>query len=142
MWSISFLLLHNTKVNIYMFVLGSTEALNGVAIVAPPQNASVVLGRPAVMECMAQGQPKPLVSWSRQGNAGKCSYSLFFPLGFPSCLFFLFYGICRTSIICASLSGYKSLTHKEKTSRRQDTDLCILWLQSCCFIDDRCLLLN
>ncbi|KAF3832375.1 hypothetical protein F7725_026040 [Dissostichus mawsoni] len=29
-------------------------------------NASVVLGRPAVMECMAQGQPKPLVSWSRQ----------------------------------------------------------------------------
>ncbi|XP_033972670.1 immunoglobulin superfamily DCC subclass member 4 [Trematomus bernacchii] len=45
---------------------GSTEALNGVAIVAPPQNASVVLGRPAVMECMAQGQPKPLVSWSRQ----------------------------------------------------------------------------
>ncbi|XP_037342384.2 immunoglobulin superfamily DCC subclass member 4 isoform X3 [Pungitius pungitius] len=31
-----------------------------------PQNATVVLGRPAVMECMAQGQPKPLVSWSRQ----------------------------------------------------------------------------
>ncbi|XP_029283903.1 immunoglobulin superfamily DCC subclass member 4 isoform X2 [Cottoperca gobio] len=45
---------------------GSTEVLNGVAIVAPPQNATVVLGRPAVMECMAQGQPKPLVSWSRQ----------------------------------------------------------------------------
>ncbi|XP_038557041.1 immunoglobulin superfamily DCC subclass member 4 isoform X2 [Micropterus salmoides] len=45
---------------------GSTEALNRVAIVAPPQNATVVLGRPAVMECMAQGQPKPLVSWSRQ----------------------------------------------------------------------------
>ncbi|XP_039651628.1 immunoglobulin superfamily DCC subclass member 4 isoform X2 [Perca fluviatilis] len=45
---------------------GSTEALNRVAIVAPPQNAVVVLGRPAVMECMAQGQPKPLVSWSRQ----------------------------------------------------------------------------
>ncbi|XP_040057530.2 immunoglobulin superfamily DCC subclass member 4 isoform X1 [Gasterosteus aculeatus] len=44
----------------------STEALNGVAIVSPPQNATVVLGRPAVMECMAQGQPKPLVSWSRQ----------------------------------------------------------------------------
>ncbi|XP_032369275.1 immunoglobulin superfamily DCC subclass member 4 isoform X1 [Etheostoma spectabile] len=45
---------------------GSTESLNRVAIVAPPQNATVVLGRPAVMECMAQGQPKPLVSWSRQ----------------------------------------------------------------------------
>ncbi|XP_026028519.1 immunoglobulin superfamily DCC subclass member 4 [Astatotilapia calliptera] len=45
---------------------GSTEALNRVVIVAPPQNASVVLGHPAVMECMAQGQPKPLVSWSRQ----------------------------------------------------------------------------
>ncbi|XP_075933719.1 immunoglobulin superfamily DCC subclass member 4 [Anarhichas minor] len=45
---------------------GSTEALNGVAIVSPPRNATVVLGRPAVMECMAQGQPKPLVSWSRQ----------------------------------------------------------------------------
>uniref|UniRef100_A0A3Q4MMN6 Immunoglobulin superfamily, DCC subclass, member 4 n=1 Tax=Neolamprologus brichardi TaxID=32507 RepID=A0A3Q4MMN6_NEOBR len=39
-----------------------------VVIVAPPQNASVVLGHPAVMECMAQGQPKPLVSWSRQGK--------------------------------------------------------------------------
>ncbi|XP_023267718.1 immunoglobulin superfamily DCC subclass member 4-like isoform X1 [Seriola lalandi dorsalis] len=45
---------------------GSTEALNRVVIVAPPQNATVVLGGPAVMECMAQGQPKPLVSWSRQ----------------------------------------------------------------------------
>ncbi|AWP01859.1 putative immunoglobulin superfamily DCC subclass member 4-like [Scophthalmus maximus] len=45
---------------------GSAEALNRVVIVAPPQNATVVLGRPAVMECMAQGQPKPLVSWSRQ----------------------------------------------------------------------------
>nr|XP_057945147.1 immunoglobulin superfamily DCC subclass member 4 isoform X2 [Doryrhamphus excisus] len=45
---------------------GSAEALNRVVIVTPPQNATVVLGRPAVMECMAQGQPKPLVSWSRQ----------------------------------------------------------------------------
>ncbi|XP_019935247.2 immunoglobulin superfamily DCC subclass member 4 [Paralichthys olivaceus] len=45
---------------------GPTEALNRVVIVAPPQNATVMLGRPAVMECMAQGQPKPLVSWSRQ----------------------------------------------------------------------------
>ncbi|KAM4602687.1 immunoglobulin superfamily DCC subclass member 4 [Polymixia lowei] len=44
----------------------STQVLNKVVIVAPPQNATVVLGRPAVMECMAQGQPKPLVSWSRQ----------------------------------------------------------------------------
>ncbi|TNN43710.1 Immunoglobulin superfamily DCC subclass member 4 [Liparis tanakae] len=43
----------------------STDVLTGVAIVSPPQNATVVLGRPAVMECMAQGQPKPLVSWSR-----------------------------------------------------------------------------
>lgn len=27
-----------------------------------------MLGRPTVIECMAQGQPKPLVSWSRQGE--------------------------------------------------------------------------
>ncbi|XP_029900281.1 immunoglobulin superfamily DCC subclass member 4 [Myripristis murdjan] len=47
-------------------ITGSTQALNSVVIVAPPQNATVVLGHPAVMECMAQGQPKPLVSWSRQ----------------------------------------------------------------------------
>ncbi|XP_072236348.1 immunoglobulin superfamily DCC subclass member 4 isoform X2 [Leuresthes tenuis] len=45
---------------------GSNDALNPVVIVAPPQNATVVLGHPSVMECMAQGQPKPLVSWSRK----------------------------------------------------------------------------
>ncbi|KAM9366474.1 immunoglobulin superfamily DCC subclass member 4 [Symphorus nematophorus] len=45
---------------------GATDTLNRVSIVAPPQNATVVLGRPAVMECMAQGQLKPLVSWSRE----------------------------------------------------------------------------
>ncbi|XP_038847721.1 immunoglobulin superfamily DCC subclass member 4 isoform X6 [Salvelinus namaycush] len=46
---------------------GPGPAQSEVVIVAPPQNATVVQGRPAVMECMAQGgQPKPLVSWSRQ----------------------------------------------------------------------------
>ncbi|CAL1604246.1 unnamed protein product [Knipowitschia caucasica] len=45
---------------------GSDEALNSVVIVTAPQNATVALGHTAVMECMAQGQPKPLVSWSRQ----------------------------------------------------------------------------
>ncbi|KAM4596581.1 immunoglobulin superfamily DCC subclass member 4 [Fundulus diaphanus] len=45
---------------------GPLDTLNPVVIVVPPQNATVVLGHPAVMECMAQGQPKPLVSWSRQ----------------------------------------------------------------------------
>ncbi|KAK3528289.1 hypothetical protein QTP86_030040 [Hemibagrus guttatus] len=37
-----------------------------VLIVAPPRDLTVVLGRPAVLECMAHGQPKPFVSWSRQ----------------------------------------------------------------------------
>ncbi|XP_053348207.1 immunoglobulin superfamily DCC subclass member 4 isoform X2 [Clarias gariepinus] len=37
-----------------------------VTIVAPPRDLTVVLGRPAVLECMAHGQPKPFVSWSRQ----------------------------------------------------------------------------
>lgn len=37
-----------------------------VVIVAPPRNSTVVMGRPAVMECMAQGEPKPFVSWIRQ----------------------------------------------------------------------------
>ncbi|KAM9765062.1 immunoglobulin superfamily DCC subclass member 4 isoform 2-T2 [Menidia menidia] len=46
--------------------IGSHHAKNQVLIVAPPQNATVVLGHPAVMECMAQGNPKPLVSWSRK----------------------------------------------------------------------------
>lgn len=45
-----------------------TQNLNKVLIVAPPRNTTVMLGRPAVMECMAEGQPKPLVSWSRQGK--------------------------------------------------------------------------
>ncbi|KAM4744305.1 immunoglobulin superfamily DCC subclass member 4 isoform 2-T2 [Anableps anableps] len=45
---------------------GSIDTPSPVVIVVPPQNATVVLGHPAVMECMAQGQPKPLVSWSRQ----------------------------------------------------------------------------
>ncbi|XP_076855446.1 immunoglobulin superfamily DCC subclass member 4 isoform X2 [Brachyhypopomus gauderio] len=37
-----------------------------VVITAPPQGSTVALGLPAVLECMAQGQPKPFVSWSRQ----------------------------------------------------------------------------
>uniref|UniRef100_A0A8C5NCD1 Immunoglobulin superfamily DCC subclass member 4-like n=1 Tax=Gouania willdenowi TaxID=441366 RepID=A0A8C5NCD1_GOUWI len=54
---------HEAKLSV---TTGSTESLNTVMIVAPPQNATVVLGHPTVMECMAHGQPKPLVSWSRQ----------------------------------------------------------------------------
>ncbi|XP_035275397.1 immunoglobulin superfamily DCC subclass member 4 [Anguilla anguilla] len=45
---------------------GPSPALEEVVIVVPPQNTTVVSGRPAVLECMAQGLPKPLVSWSRQ----------------------------------------------------------------------------
>ncbi|XP_038145772.1 immunoglobulin superfamily DCC subclass member 4 isoform X1 [Cyprinodon tularosa] len=45
---------------------GPIDTLNPVVIVVPPQNVTVVLGHPAVMECMAQGHPKPFVSWSRQ----------------------------------------------------------------------------
>ncbi|TRY90380.1 hypothetical protein DNTS_009343 [Danionella cerebrum] len=37
-----------------------------VVIVAPPRNLTVVLGRPSVLECLAEGEPKPFVSWSRQ----------------------------------------------------------------------------
>lgn len=50
---------------------------NKVVIVAPPRNTTVMLGRPAVMECMAEGQPKPLVSWSRQGKSWKHASLLF-----------------------------------------------------------------
>ncbi|KAI5626151.1 immunoglobulin superfamily DCC subclass member 4, partial [Silurus asotus] len=49
-----------------------------VMIVAPPQDLTVVLGRPAVLECMAHGQPKPFVSWSRQGkisNTHTCAHT-------------------------------------------------------------------
>ncbi|KAJ8272261.1 hypothetical protein COCON_G00111200 [Conger conger] len=45
---------------------GPRPALEEVVIVVPPQNTTVLSGRPVVFECMAQGQPKPLVSWSRQ----------------------------------------------------------------------------
>ncbi|XP_028812733.1 immunoglobulin superfamily DCC subclass member 4 isoform X2 [Denticeps clupeoides] len=45
--------------------LGVSPVLGKVEFVARPQNSTVVLGQPAVMECMAQGNPKPLVSWSR-----------------------------------------------------------------------------
>uniref|UniRef100_A0A8C1TBL7 Immunoglobulin superfamily, DCC subclass, member 4 n=1 Tax=Cyprinus carpio TaxID=7962 RepID=A0A8C1TBL7_CYPCA len=45
-----------------------------VVIVAPPRNSTVVMGRPAVMECMAQGEPKPFVSWSRQGKTQTLIY--------------------------------------------------------------------
>uniref|UniRef100_A0A669EEL5 Immunoglobulin superfamily DCC subclass member 4 n=1 Tax=Oreochromis niloticus TaxID=8128 RepID=A0A669EEL5_ORENI len=83
---------------------GSTEALNRVVIVAPPQNATVVLGHPAVMECMAQGQPKPLVSWSRQGNTGKLSYSF---LSLPLILLFLY--------STASVFHYQCLTRRLST---------------------------
>ena len=34
-------------------------------IIAGPQNASVALHQNAVLECLATGHPRPLVSWSR-----------------------------------------------------------------------------
>ncbi|KAI7811710.1 Protogenin B [Triplophysa rosa] len=34
-------------------------------IVAAPQNITVSVNGPAVLECMAEGKPRPLVSWSR-----------------------------------------------------------------------------
>lgn len=43
-------------------------SLEEVLIAVPPQNTTVVLGRTTVMECMAQGLPKPFVSWSRMGK--------------------------------------------------------------------------
>lgn len=63
---------------IYPLFKGSVESLNRVTIVAPPQNATVMLGRPTVMECVAQGQPKPLVSWSRQGETQKSFHLILF----------------------------------------------------------------
>lgn len=83
---------------------------------APPQNATVVLGHPAVMECMAQGQPKPLVSWSRQGNTGKLSYS-FLSLSLAYCFCTLLH---LSFIISASLAVYLPNTHKEQTSASED----------------------
>lgn len=91
-------------------VIGSAEALNRVVIVAPPQNATVVLGRPAVMECMAQGQPKPLVSWSRQGNTPKCSHSIFSLCSSQP----LFFSINHSFIACVSLSNFLSLLDNEQ----------------------------
>ncbi|XP_031442790.1 immunoglobulin superfamily DCC subclass member 4 isoform X2 [Clupea harengus] len=44
---------------------GQSSLPTKVEFVARPQNSTVILGRPAVMECLAQGHPKPLVSWSR-----------------------------------------------------------------------------
>ncbi|XP_062381427.1 immunoglobulin superfamily DCC subclass member 4 [Sardina pilchardus] len=44
---------------------GQSSLSTKVELVARPQNSTVILGHPAVMECMAQGHPKPLVSWSR-----------------------------------------------------------------------------
>ncbi|XP_018602277.2 immunoglobulin superfamily DCC subclass member 4-like [Scleropages formosus] len=45
---------------------GPSPSPHQVVIVERPRNTTVVLGRTAVMECMAQGEPKPYVSWSRK----------------------------------------------------------------------------
>ncbi|XP_066510450.1 immunoglobulin superfamily DCC subclass member 4-like [Hoplias malabaricus] len=49
-----------------LIVTPASSVENDVVITAPPRDLIVVLGQPAVLECMAQGQPKPFVSWSRQ----------------------------------------------------------------------------
>ncbi|XP_067411664.1 immunoglobulin superfamily DCC subclass member 4 isoform X2 [Emydura macquarii macquarii] len=46
---------------------GSQPAVTrDVAIIAAPENTTVVLGESAVMECMASAAPTPFVSWIRQ----------------------------------------------------------------------------
>lgn len=39
-----------------------------VAIVAAPENTTVVSGQSVVMECVASADPTPFVSWVRQGK--------------------------------------------------------------------------
>ncbi|KAL4660670.1 immunoglobulin superfamily DCC subclass member 4-like [Arapaima gigas] len=45
---------------------GLSYSQQEVVIIEPPRNTTVVLGRTVILECMAQGQPKPYVSWSRE----------------------------------------------------------------------------
>lgn len=108
--------------------IGSTKALNTVVIVAPPQNATVVLGHPAVMECMAQGQPKPLVSWSRQGNVLGLSPALsaFQPICFSLLLHLITLSVSCSPSIC--------LSHSQAHQHQIYLCFCLLFLSFVLFL--------
>lgn len=41
-------------------------------ILSGPQNLTINVHQTAILECIATGNPRPIVSWSRLGKTAKC----------------------------------------------------------------------
>lgn len=60
-----------------------SKSFHTPTIVAGPQNITTSLHQTVVLECVATGNPKPIISWSRLGKSSEEKKS------FPSTLFVL-----------------------------------------------------
>lgn len=57
---------------IYLFALlllgGTSRTYREPVILSGPQNLTITIHQTAILECIATGNPRPIVSWSRLGK--------------------------------------------------------------------------
>lgn len=51
---------------------GAPRIYKEPVILSGPQNLTINVHQTAILECIATGNPRPIVSWSRLGTTGKC----------------------------------------------------------------------
>lgn len=62
------------KVSVLLATAARSRIYKEPVILSGPQNLTINVHQTAILECVATGNPRPIVSWSRLGNASSCTH--------------------------------------------------------------------